>query len=42
MTTEKEEMTVFAAEEEMKKTVACDVEQKSVEGGFKRQNQVRA
>ena len=43
-----EEVTVFAAEaesaakSERKKAVACDVEQKSVEGGFKRQNQVRA
>ena len=43
-----EEVTVFAAEaesaekSETKKAVACDVEQKSVEGGFKRQNQVRA
>ena len=43
-----EEVTVVAAEaesaakSETKKAAACDVEQKSVEGGFKRQNQVRA
>ena len=43
-----EEVTVVVAEaksavkSETKKAVACDVEQKSVEGSFKRQNQVRA